>query len=310
MRVTASGDFSEAGFERIIRCLKVCTADDLWGLRPLATYSWRDLLTEDRVHALAKELRRLQQSEGFREIASAVSVDILHLIYSQDKVRDPALAEVITEILADATEALHRNSWDWVQLAKAVQSHDPSRICRLAVSHLVESRSGLDTPLNEFVIECAKAAPDEAMEAIGDAFGDKEKRWMFRALVFHGLFDAIGVPTVSKYLEAQPDHAPFVARHLDGPSIDEDDNAQVPELADWLLSRFGEDTDVWDEFMMGRHSFEVFGVPEGYAEAKNVASRFLDHPREWVRKWARAEIADMDRHIQAHEREEDLRERE
>jgi hypothetical protein len=205
---------------------------------------------------------------------------------------------------------LDRNSWDWVQLAKAVQSHDPKEICRLAVNQLVESQSGLDDSLNEFVAECAQSEPDQAMAVVGNVFADKKKRWTFRALVFPGLFDSIGVPAVSRYLAAHPDHAPFIARHLDGPSISAGGNLQIPELADWMMAHFSENPEVWDEFMMGRHSFEVLEVPKGYKAVKDLASRFLDHPKAWVRKWAEAEIADMERQIQGHQREEDLRERE
>ncbi|MDB5331751.1 MAG: hypothetical protein JWP03_2902 [Phycisphaerales bacterium] len=309
LRLTASGDTREVGFDRIIRCLKVCKAEDLWSLRPLVTYSWHDLLTEARVLVLTQELRRLQQLEGYREVASAVVVDILHLIYSQNPVHDPALAAVVLRILSDATATLDRNGWEWVQLAKAVQSHDPKGICRLAVSQLVESRNGLDDPLTKFVAMCARSEPDEAMAVVGDVFAHKKRRWIFRTLVFRSLFDSIGVPAVSRYLEAHPDHAPFIARHLDGPSIDKDGNLKVPELADWLVPRFSENTDVWDEFMMGLHAFEVFEVPKGYEAAKEIASRFIDHPKPWVRKWAAAEIADMDRQIQAHQRENDERER-
>jgi hypothetical protein len=310
LRVTADGDFSEVGFDRIIRCLKKCNAEDLWGLRPLVSYSWREILTEERVLGLAQELHRLQQLEGYREVASSVAVDILHLIYSENSVRDPTLAAVVLHILADANDISQRNGWDWVKLAKAVESHDPKAICRLAVSQLVKSRSGLDDSLNKFVAECAHTQPDEAMAVIGDVFAHKESRWVFRALVFRSLFDSIGVRAVSQYLEAHQDHAPFIARHIDGPSIDKGGNLQIPELADWMISRFGENTEVWDEFMMGRHSFEVFGVPEGYEAAKDIATRFQEYPKAWVRKWAAAEIADMDRQIQAHQREEDLRERE
>jgi hypothetical protein len=310
LRLTASGDFSEVGFDRIIRCLKVCKAEDLWGLRPLVTYSWRDLLTEERVLVLAQELRRLQQLEGFRKIASAVAIDILHVIYSQNPVRDQTVAAVVLRILADATETLDRNRWDWVQLAKAVQSHDPKAICCLAVKQIVESRTGLDDSLNDFVAECARAEPDEAMAVIGDVFANKKNRWSFRVFVFRSLFDSIGVPVVSRYLEANPDHAPFITRHLDGPSIDEGGNLKVPELADWVMLRFSENTEVWDEFMMGRHAFEVFRVPEGYEAAKDIATRFVDHPKAWVRKWAAAEIAELEKEIKAHQREEDRCERE
>jgi hypothetical protein len=207
----------------------------------------------------------------YRELASAVAVDILHLIYSHNPVRDPTLAAVVLRILADATVTLARNGWYWVQLAKAVQSHDPKAICRLAVNQLVESRHGLDDSLNKFVAECARSEPDEAMAVVADVFADKKKRWIFRTLVFRSLFDSIGVPAVSRYLEAHPDHAPFIARHLDSPSNGEGGNLQVPELADWLMSRFSENTEVWNEFMMGRHAFEVFRVPDGYEAAKAIA---------------------------------------
>lgn len=308
--LTAGGDFSATGFDRIIRCLKAGKPEDLWGLRPIVTYSWRGILTEERVLVLAHELRRLQRTASHREAASAIAVDILHLIYSQNPILDPTLAAVVLAILSDSMATLDRRSWDWVQLAKAVQSHDPKAVCRLALTQLVESRSGGDKSLNDLIAECAKAEPEEAMAVIGGVLADRKKRWMFRALVFRSLFDSIGVPAVSRHLQANPDHAPFIARHLDGPSIDEDGTLKVPELADWLLARFGESDEVWDEFMMGRHSLEVFAVPEGYETAKGVAARFLNYPTAWIRKWAAAEIADMDRHIQAHPREEDRRKRE
>ncbi len=310
LQLSASGDFSEVGFDRIIRCLKVCTAEDLRGLRPLVMYSWRDVLTEERVLVLAKELRRLQQIEGYCEIASAVAIDILHMIYAQNPVGNPALAEVVLHILADAADVPRHVGWEWVQVAKAVQSHDLKAICRLAVKQLVKSRSSLDDSLSQFAAECAHAQPDEAMAVVGDAFAQKESRWVFRILVFRSLFDSIGVEAVSRYLEVHPDHAPFIARHLEGPSINDDGDLQVPKLADWLMSRFHENTEVWDEFMMGRHSFEVMGVPDDYEAAKSLATGFLDHPKAWIRKWAAAEVADMDRQILAHQREEDRRERE
>jgi hypothetical protein len=308
--LTASGDCSEMGFDRIIRCLKECRAEDLYGLRSLVTNSWDELLTEERVLVFAQELRRLQQLEGYHEVTSAVAVEILHLVYSEKTIHDPILAAVVLRILADTTVVSQRDSWAWVQLAKAVQSHDPKAICRLALGQHVESRSGLDKSLNEFVAECARAEPDEAMAVVGEMFTDKKRRWIFRALVFRDLFDSIGVQAVSRYLDAHPDHAAFIARHLKGPSIEEDGILQVPDLADWLISRFSENPEVWDEFMMGRHAFEVFHVPEGYEAAKDMASRFLDHPKAWVRKWAAAEIAYMDWQIKAHLREEDRLERE
>jgi hypothetical protein len=259
---------------------------------------------------LAQELRRLQQLEGYRAVASAVAVDILYLICAKNPVHNPALAAVVLRLLADAGETLSGSNWHWVELARAVQSHDPKAVCRLAVNQLVKSPSGLDDLLNKLVAECARSEPNEAMAVVGDVFADKKKRWIFRALVFRGLFDSMGVPAVSRYLEAHSDHAPFIARHLNGPNIDEGGNLKVPELADWLICRFSENTEVWDEFMMGRHSFEVFRVPDGYEATKAIASRFVEHPKPWVRKWAAAEIADMDRQIQAHEREQDQRERE
>lgn len=310
LRLTASGDFSEVGFDRIIRCLESSTPEGLWGLRPLVTYSWRDLFTEHRVLRLAQKLRRLQQLEGFRKMAGVVAVDVLHLIYSQKTIEDPVLASVILSILADATDLSNRRSWDWVHLAKAVQSHDPKAICRLAMYQLIRSRVGFDDSLEEFVNECARSEPDEAMAFIGEELADEKRRWSFRVIVFRGLFDSIGVRTVSRYLETHPDHAPFIARHLDGPSIGESDMLQIPELADWMMTRFVEEPEVWREFMMGRHAFEVFSVPDGYEKAKETAARFIHHPKAWVRKWAEAEIKNMDWEIEVHRREVDRRDRE
>lgn len=305
LRLTANGDFSGSGFDRVIRCLKGCKVEDLWGLRPLMTISWTEVLTEDRVLILAEELRRHQQIEDGRKVASAVAIDILHLIYWKKPVRNSTLANLILVILSDATSTSEVKSWDWVQLAKAVQPHDQKLICRLALTQLVESHGGLDDSFSEFVNECAKNEPDVAMSVLGEMFSQKDKRWVFRSLVFRELFESIGLPTVSQYLEAHPEHAVYIARHLDGPSIDAGNEIHIPEVADWVISKFSDTPEVWDEFMMGRHSFEVFSVPEGFEKAKGIAELFVDHPKPWVKKWAVAEIADMDMQIQAHQRDED-----
>ena len=309
LRLSTSGDVTEIGFRRIIRSLVTSKADDLWSLRSLATYGWREILDEQRLLVLTRELRRVQQIEGYREIASAVAFDVLSHIYSDKAIQDPDLAKEALQILSDAPGLPGHNSWEWGQLSKAVQSHAPKAVCRLAIGHLLQSKTGLDESQNSFVVDCARAQPEEVMSAIGEALADKEQRWVFRALVFRELFDAIGVPVVSRYLDTHPDHAVFIARHLASPSIDDKGTQSIPALTDWMMSRFGDDDKVWDEFMMGRHSFEVFAVPEGYEATRKVASQFVSHPEQWVRKWATAEIDDMDRQIELHRREEERRQR-
>ena len=130
------------------------------------------------------------------------------------------------------------------------------------------------------------------MNAIGDLLLDPTHRSLFGILKFEGLFDSIGLDAVRKWAtDKSADAIALLARHLDGPSITTD-GPTVPPVADWLFQKFGTDGRVFAEFCLGRHAFECRGgtAMDRRPALQELVEPFLNHERQWVRKWANYEL--------------------
>ena len=102
-----------------------------------------------------------------------------------------------------------------------------------------------------------------------------------------------------------------IARHLNGPRVDEQGNPVVPELADWLLTEFEEEEDVFAEFCMGRHGGEVrMGhARDRRGEVEALVRPFRNHSKRWVREWAEYEMKELEFEISRDDQHEDEIER-
>jgi hypothetical protein len=310
LKLSVMADFTSEGFDRIVNCLATCNPDDLWVLRQLGTYAWRGVLTQERIILLATHLHRLQQIDSYRSSATASAVGMLQLIYSEQRIDDHELSKVVLSILeVDSGDGMP-NAWEWIGVAQAVQRKESKQVCRLTIRRLLDKRVMDTEALLAFASDCARVEPDEAISVVAEVLQERASRWIFISRVFRGLFESIGIATLAKYLDIHPDHAVYFARHLRGPGVDAEGLLEVPEVTDWFLKRYGADAEVWNEFLLGRHSFEVMSVPEGYIAARELASKFCSHPTEWVRRWAESEVAEMEREIEMSRVDQDRFERE
>src|SRR5580700_1777373 len=84
-----------------------------------------------------------------------------------------------------------------------------------------------------------------------------------------------------------------LARHLQPPHLDREGRPIVPPLTAFVLDRFGDDEQVFEEFCAGTHSGQIYegDIAAQHKREAEVARRFLAHPLRRVRDWALAEIA-------------------
>jgi hypothetical protein len=93
-----------------------------------------------------------------------------------------------------------------------------------------------------------------------------------------------------------------IARHIPQPHVDAEGKPVIPELTEYVLTRFEDDDRTFAEFCAGAHSLQMYtgdiaSAREGEAER---ARAFFDHPLRRIREWAGIEyesgMADAQRH--------------
>jgi hypothetical protein len=130
------------------------------------------------------------------------------------------------------------------------------------------------------------------MDAVGSALLDPQRRRVFGVAVFHGLFEAIGVPQVEAWLERRGrEYLRWLARHFPSPYLDESHCPVVPPLTDWLFRIHEADDEAFEWFLAGRHSGKSWQQEDiNPARRREELRPFLEHELRRVREWAESEI--------------------
>jgi hypothetical protein len=144
--------------------------------------------------------------------------------------------------------------------------------------------------------EAARTAPDAVMEVIGRAILDRDRRLVFGADEFQGLFEAIGVESVRRWVAAHGrEHLRWIARHLLSPTLDAEGNVTIPPLTKWLFTECDDDQRAFEWFLMGRHHMVRAWVGDQRAQKRAEMAPFLSHKVRRVREWAEYEIRSEER---------------
>jgi hypothetical protein len=96
-----------------------------------------------------------------------------------------------------------------------------------------------------------------------------------------------------------------IAGSLTRPFLDAEGRPVVPPLTKMVLERFGEDEKVIQAFVSGSGGRSYSGdIAAQHLQEAAIAAKFLQHPLQAVREWARIEKA-MSEHEAARWRRED-----
>lgn len=314
VQLSTRADHSARGFNRIMTCLQLLAPDERRVVQPLEWEPWPTLLSQDQQISMLTALEDLAKADGRQTLGIAVHLLASWTVHRKQPV-PPALAPIALRLLQYRDAADHVQEYDWQLLIDSIADSYPEETLALAVPELLQYRSGrihLRDYATKFFKKQAQIHPREAMDAIGQFLLAKEGTTDFRIGVHRGVFDSIGLPAVREWIEQHgAEFVPLIARHLDGPSVAPDGTPIVPELADWILTTFGDDEAVMGQFLTGRHSSEVRHgwARDRTAEVERLTTPFLKHSKRWVREWAKYEVREHERELEWDDEREDARER-
>lgn len=294
VQITLLADFSERGLRRLISVLPRLEGTQRAMLRQLSYDPWKELLSiADKVTFVEQFCEWADAGDPF---AAHIALDITVMWrHGASSGISAELTHALIRLVKLATNSLSNiDDYHWKETLEAIAQEAPQEAAELLAEEIssVESHQFQRRSYAEEVFRAlAKNYPDIAMRAIGKWIMDDRHGVIFRMFEFRGLFDAIGLTTVRPWVEQNGEVAAIrIARHLDGPRV-ENDLPIIPELADWLLSSFANVKDVFHEFAMGRHSGVARwgNAKDREPELETFLNHFESSPQEWVRQWIQYE---------------------
>jgi hypothetical protein len=130
------------------------------------------------------------------------------------------------------------------------------------------------------------------MNHLGEVMLKDKNSWIFHLDVFKDLFSVLKKDVIVKWVSQNDvEAARKLARHLPTPFIDSNGAPQVPELTYFVMQKYGDDEKVFSEFCSGVHSMQTYwgDIAAAHEKEAQIASKFLDHELEAIRKWAERE---------------------
>lgn len=295
--ITLQSDVSDAGFQRLLRLVSFTGPNPSARLAFLRYRGWAEKLSEAQKAQVIKLLASLGQQGD--QWAYKVALDLItywgHQVW---KVLPEDIATNVVEILEACLEGAHNfDASDWTRaLRKLPTSHNLKKIDLLTKAMIGRVRSiEIHNDALNMLCELAKDMPEDVMRSVGARALDPETGCHFFFSKFHGLFEAIGLDVVRRWIEGEAgvDGARAIARHVGSPLPARDNLAQVPPLTEWLLSEFEDDDRVFNEFCAGRHHGDMYvgSMSRYFEDTEERMKPYLNHPRRRIREWAEYEIA-------------------
>jgi hypothetical protein len=298
-RVTLAADPTARGFRRLVGLLDRLPAPRSAFLHHLGYPQWvRILSADDRAQVLTALLEPGQSDDRF---ANEVALDLVAnwSEHGKEPLQPGLVMPLLTVVQRVLTHPDRVQEYCWQLAMRLLAPHQPEPVIAALADTLASTRPGppgrTDTTL-ELLIELAGAHPQAVMHEVGRAILDPQRRPIFGALIFRGLFEAIGLPVVQGWVELHGnEQVRWIARHIASPYLDDVARPIVPPLTAWVLESFEADERVFRDFCMGRHGFEFRSGPvESREELERRLRPFRDHPLRCVREWVDYELVHRD----------------
>lgn len=251
-------------------------------------------LTEEEVHELLSRLLTVDSAQA--EACGRVALHLLSFsrndeieLLQNDKIRGAAW-----QLLELAPVNMTRENYYWGRLLIRLAGYNPEKAARVAANVLVSKNYNFEKEALDGLCKFAEKNPEIVMNAVGQVALPDDTGWKFHINKYDKLINALPVGVVLKWIRDNGEKAAKrLARHLPPPYINDHKRPIVPELTAFVLTEFEESEAVFNEFMAGTHSFQMYSgdIASQHLSEAEVAKKFLNDPIRRIREWAEFERA-------------------
>jgi hypothetical protein len=309
--VTIDADFSRSGYRRIMHLVGSGMLTPAC-LSAFTSPNWEALLGVEEKVEILQLIVHLQERDRQQALSTALSLGITWTHYGSVALPQE-LAGLVLQILRASLD-VRVDPHAWSSLLQSLAPTHPDETADLVTNALTSAgplRMVLEDLTLEILLDLAGQHPRLVMEAVGRRLLDPDRAPFFGLLRFQGLFEAIGLQQVQRWVtEHGAEPIRYIARHLESPRL-QNGEPFIPPVTEWMLTHFGGSNRVFEEFCMGRHAFEVREghARERRAELERAVTPFLEHRLPWVRRWAEYELKENEREAKIDDYLDDRQER-
>jgi hypothetical protein len=199
--------------------------------------------------------------------------------------------DLVWKVITVAARNPGRETFWVTKILNSIASTNWPLAIELATVAMVGDNYQFEKDAENLLANWARTVPDQVMTRVGALMLDEKTGWRFFASKI-GVFHAIPAEVVIKWLEmVGVKGAQRMARHLPKPFVDASGSPVVPELTEFVLSRFEDDDLVFREFCAGTHSLQMYvgDIPKQRETEAASARPFFNHRLKRIRDWARYE---------------------
>lgn len=291
---TLTADVSARGYHRVLSALDHLVSSAARLLRGFAHGGWPAVLDITQKTMILSRL--IGMSDAGDVNAPIVGMDLIRMWCHIAKTPlNSHLVPSAFELAARAPRyAQAQNEYNWRETLRLLCPHDPVRVAEIVLDVMTSPDIHPWQFGNENVsllTQGAALAPDQIMEVVGRYILNRQRRSMFAISVYHGLFEAIGVDAVRRWVDKHGrENLRWITRHFASPRRDANGIITIPPLTQWLFTEREADQEAFEWFLMGRQSGARMWSGNQSAEKQAELQPFLQHPLRRVREWAQDEI--------------------
>jgi hypothetical protein len=202
--------------------------------------------------------------------------------------------EAMWRVLEASAPVEDRADYWWVRAVETFAPKDTERACKVAILALTGDDYEKRNRAWSILSSLAKTQPDLVMESVGKILLDEEHGWRLRIGTRSGLFQALPLESVQRWLvETGIEGARMIANHLEPPSVDGNGKPKIHPLTEYVLKKWGDDEAVFGRFAASTHHLQMYtgDIASTYRKEADSARPLLSHPISAIRKWAEHEVA-------------------
>jgi hypothetical protein len=259
-----------------------------------------DDLSADNIVAVLEFLLHKADAGEPGAIETAIGILAFHCLHRQPRPSSGFDNETIRALAWSVVEGASQNagteSFWWSKLLESLLPYDAPRAATAAANGMLGKGLNQQDDSARVLLAIADAQPNVAMDAIGTAAMDEKRGWRF-LVGRYDVIKALPTQTVISWIDKQGvEGARRIARQLPAPFLSSEGVPTVPRLTEYVIQKFGEDKQVFNEFVAGVHNLQSYmGDIAGQKQNEaDIARKFLNYPLRRIQQWAQIEIMDAE----------------
>lgn len=212
---------------------------------------------------------------------------------NQSILEETNIQNLIWEFLEATANYIRSEEDNWEIILRNAAKFNIEKAVKIASLAILSENDQQKMRAEQILVDIAKSHPDLVMENVGEIILDDEYRWHFEIEEYRFLIQNLPLAAIKQWLNlVGVTGARRITKQLALPYLNENNQPVVPELTEFVLSKFEDDEETFRNFCTSSHNFQVYvgdTVAHKNKEAE-IAKSFLNHKLRRIREWASYEV--------------------